>query len=180
MDFILVQLIRLGMVIVGLGLSLLTFRHLVLRRFLFPTCAVNDDTCLRVKVWTHENSALALIEPQRFYLWYNGFDFFVYSDQIESYDCGKIGVERAVPAFKLSRVTGHAESIACVDQLADVKNFYFKSKPTIVYARMLGVQLNVNSQTNTVTYSHPQPLSVSARTVANLLLERQIISLGQY
>jgi hypothetical protein len=179
MSFWLSQVTRFGLILVGLATSILIFRYIVLRIVLYETCAVNDDTCLKVKVWTHHNSALAHVEPQGYFVWFNGFDFLVYSDTLRSYKCGKIGASQAVPAFRLSQLSAEPESVACVDPLEDVRNFYKSSHPFYLYDRKFGRQLNTDADPDLHYYSHKRKRAVSAGDVAKLLLKRRIVRLNR-
>lgn len=174
--------IRLVVILVPVSLAFVVFRLVTLQSVLYPTCGVNDDTCLKLHCRRKQNSVLVEVDPMRFWVWFNGIDFLVFSPNMEDFNCSQVSGPLSAPAYRLNRLTGQPSHLVCVDPLGSLIKYYENEEKFVVYKRLNSAQFNLSFRTvyqkqkNEYIQKAVLP-TVDAAMVADILLSQRIVQI---
>jgi hypothetical protein len=100
-----------------------------------PMCLVNTGNCTEVTYLSYANSALVLIEPSGYWVWYNGVNAYVYPPlAVTEFPCQSADYEAA---YLVPPVTALPQGLECIKSLESVQQYYSDkgAQPETFYMR---------------------------------------------
>ena len=169
MKYFYILLIRFLLIIFGILIGFLLYTYLV-RPALVSSCFLETDNCVKISYRSYGNSALAQIEPEGYWLWFNGNKAYIYLPDTDNKICT---AEDFVPAYVVSSTTEwqKPDSVQCIMDKKRIIEFYEKNgvKERVLYAKAKIVPVSFGQI--------PNPPQFSYLDVLNLLGSKNIINL---
>ena len=169
MKYFYILLIRFLLIVLGILIGFLLYTYLV-RPVLVNNCFLETDNCVKISYWSYKNSVLAQIQPEGYWVWFNGNKAYVYLPETDNKICDS---EEFVPAYSVSATTEwqKPDAVVCIMNKERILKFYDANgvKSRTLYAK---------AKIKPVTFGQiPNPPQFSYLDVLNLLASKNIINL---
>lgn len=123
--------IKIICVLFGIMIAQIIYSKIISPKLYYPNCLINAQNCITVEYYILNNTFLAYVYPDEYWIWYNGDAFFIINNLVLRGTCGS----NEIRAMRLDPNTFSGVQYECIINLDQIKSHYKKIKVQYITIR---------------------------------------------